>query len=455
MTRTVEQIRRTEAGPRPLPTVPAGPTPPMLFPDVVDTVLSNGLRLLLVPMSAVPMVRVGLQIPFGSADPRRPATAHMLSRTLFGSTSRRSRSDITTELNLGGGSLLAAANPQALSVSGWALSSGFDVLLDVLADVLTGAAYDTGEVTSEAQQSAQNLAFRRDAPGNVLREALLRRCYGDHPAGRVLPHADDVVTVTRDELLHLHATAVLPRGAALTVVGDVDVDRAVAHIDEAMAGWASEHSAGELEAVPEVTGGDLQVVHSPGATHSNFRLAAQGLPLTDPRYPALRLANDVFAGSYSSRLSEILRQVNGYTYSVDSTLVATSGGSSTITLATDTATDATDAVLREIHRELDRLTADPPSQIELDRARRHTIGSLQVSMASQSGMTDRMVELSTCGLDMGWLTAFVAGLDAVTTEEVAVMAQEFFARTNFTGVIRGDAEILSATLPQLGGVALP
>jgi predicted Zn-dependent peptidase len=48
-----------------------------------------------------------------------------------------------------------------------------------------------------------------------------------------------------------------------------------------------------------------------------------------------------------------------------------------------------------------------------------------------------------------------ARLEAVTADEVAAVAREFFAPVAFTGVIVGDAEVVGPGLRALGGVDLP
>jgi predicted Zn-dependent peptidase len=46
-------------------------------------------------------------------------------------------------------------------------------------------------------------------------------------------------------------------------------------------------------------------------------------------------------------------------------------------------------------------------------------------------------------------------LEAVTPEQVAAAAEEFFTPTAFTGVIVGDAASVGAGLRALGGIELP
>jgi predicted Zn-dependent peptidase len=452
MTRTAEEIGRTEVGPRPVP--PLGEQRVGADLSTVDTVLPNGLRVIAVHQPAVPMVELRLRIPFAGPDPLHAARAEVLSATVLTGTERRNRVAVDTDLALVGADLDAAVDPERLSISGNGLASGFDTLLDVMADALTGASYPDGEVTRERDRLVERITLARSQPGTIAREALQRHRYGDHPYTREMPEAPDVATVTADEVRALHAGSVLPRGSVLIVVGDVDLDRAVSRIVSTTAGWTSDAGAVSLPDLPAVSGGDLLLVNRPGAVQSQLRMSAQAITRTDPRYPALQLANLAFGGFFSSRLVENIREAKGYTYHARSALEF-AGNGATLLIDTDTASAVTAAALLEIRYELGRLGLVPPKESEVDTVRRYAIGSLLLATSSQSGLASQLAALAVLGLGADWLIAHPERLAAVTAEQIAEAALEFFAPANFTGVIVGDATTLGGPLRALGGVVMP
>jgi zinc protease len=450
VSRTAEEIGRTGLGPRPLP--PLGDQRVAADLSSVDTVLPNGLRVVAVHVPTVPMVELRLRIPFAGTDPMHAARAEVLAATLLTGTQRRDRIAVDTELALVGSDLDAAVDPERLSISGNAVSSGFETVLDVLTDALTGAAHREDEVNRERDRLVERITVARSQPGTIAREALQRHRYGDHPFTREMPQAPDVATVTADQVRQLHRASVLPRGSVLVVVGDIDLDRAVAQVESATSGWSADTAAVELPALPDVTGGDLLLVNRPGAVQSQVRMSAQAVPRTDERYPALQLANLAFGGFFSSRLVENIREDKGYTYHARSSLEFTPSGA-TLLLDTDTASAVTAAALHEIRYELGRLGLDPPSETEVDTVRQYAIGSLLISTSSQSGLASQLAALTTLGLGVDWLTTHPVRLAEVTADQVAEAALEFFAPANYTGVIVGDAEQLGA-LRGLGGVRM-
>ncbi|MGH3721348.1 MAG: M16 family metallopeptidase [Pseudonocardiaceae bacterium] len=450
--RSAEQIGRTELGPRPLP--PLGPPRAPSAPSVVDTVLTGGLRVIAVRRPAVPMVELRLEIPFGGTDHTHPARAELLAMTLLRGTPRRDRFAVDRALAAVGGDLSAGVDPEYLSVSGSALASGLDVVLDVLGDALTSASYATAEVDRARDRLVERLSVSRSTPRVIAREALQRRRYGNHPFAREWPEADDVAAVPSAALRDLHRRSVVPGGAVLVLVGDIEPAGAVDAVASALAGWRSDHPATELATLPELTGADLQLVHREGAVQSQLRLSAQAVPRDDERYPALQVANLVFGGYFSSRWVENIREDKGYTYSAHCGFEFTGHGATLVATA-DTASEVTAVALLETRYELGRIAVVAPDDSEVDNARQYAIGSLTIATASQRGLAGRIATLATVGLDLDWLLAHSARLHAVTTGQVAEAAAEFFAPTRFTGVLVGDAKRLTDPLTALGGVELP
>jgi predicted Zn-dependent peptidase len=446
--RTAAEIGRTERGPRQLPDL--GTQRAATGLTSVDTVLDNGLRVVAVHQATVPMVEVRLRIPFAGEQVKHAAIAEVLAATILTGTERRDRVAMDTDIALVGGELGAGVDPERLSIGGNALASGFDTLLDVLADALTGAAYRDEEVAGERARLVERIAVARSQPSVIAREALQKHRYGDHPFTRETPEAADVETVTVDEVRAMHAAAVLPRGSVLVLVGDVEPAAAIDKIATALSGWASDAAAAELPELPAVDGGDVLFVPRPGAVQSQLRLSAQAIRRTDPRYPALQLANLVYGGFFSSRLVENIREDKGYTYHARSSLEFTVGGA-TLLVDADTASDVTAPALLEMRYELGRLGVVPPTAEEVETVRQYAIGSLLIATASQTGLASQLGALCPLGLGAEWLVEHPTRLAAVTQEAVAEAALEFFAPTRFTGVVVGDAAQLPA-LRSLGGV---
>lgn len=450
--RSAEQIGRTATGPRALP--PLGPTRAVPLPDVEEHTLPGGLRVLAARRPGVPMMEIRLRVPFAGDSADHPAVAELLSATLLTGTAARDRVEIDDELAAVGADLGVSVDPERLLIGGSGLAAGLPDVLAVLADVLTGATHPDHEVARERERLAERISVARAQPRTIAREALQRRRFGTHPITREMPTEAAIAAVTAEGVRALQTASLVPRGAILTLVGDLDVDQAIAQVERRLAGWTSDRPARELAPPPPITPGDLELVHRPGSVQSQLRLTAAALRRDDPGYAALQLANLVFGGYFSSRWMENIREDKGYTYGAHSGIETIPGGA-VLGVETDVASDVTAPALLETRYELGRLTAVPPTRAEVDAARSYAVGSLLISLDNQGGLASTLAMLASVGLDVGWLRSHPARLEAVTVDEVAEAALRFFAPAAFTGVVVGDAAVIGAGVRALGGISGP
>jgi zinc protease len=458
--RTAEEIGRTALGPRPLP--PLGSTREVPLPDVLDVTLPSGLRILAAHRPGVPMAEVRLRVPFApdstetddAAVSRHLAAAELLSATLLTGTATRDRVAIDDELAGVGADLGVSVDPERLQVVGSGLASGLSTVLEVVADVLTAATHPDAEVLRERTRLIERITVARAQPRTIAREALQRKRFGSHPLAHEVPTGPDVAAVEPGDVRALHRAGLVPGGAILTLVGDLDPDDAVALVERHLGGWTAGHPARELSAPPVPPRSNLELVHRAGSVQSQLRLSAPALRRLDDRYAALQLANLVFGGYFSSRWMENIREDKGYTYGAHSGTEFVPGGA-VLSVETDVASDVTAAALLETRYELGRMTTSPPTAEEVDAARRYAVGSLLISLDSQGGYASTVSMLAADGVPVQWLRDHPARLEAVSVEEVAGVAQEFFAPSAFTGVIVGDADVVGPGLRALGQVDLP
>ncbi len=458
--RSAAEIGRTTAGPRPLP--PLGATREVPLPELLDVTLPTGLRVLAAHRPGVPMAEIRLRVPFGpdptetddAAISRHLAAAELLTATLLTGTAGRDRVAIDDELAGVGADLGVSVDPERLQVGGSGLASGLATVLEVLADVLTAATHPDAEVQRERTRLVERISVARAQPRTIAREALQRKRFGNHPIARELPTGPDVAAVEPDDVRALHRAGLVPGGAILTVVGDVDPADAVAAVERHLGGWTAPHPARELSPPPVPAPSNLELVHRAGSVQSQLRLSAPALRRLDDRYAALQLANLVFGGYFSSRWMENVREDKGYTYGAHSGTEFVPGGA-VLSVETDVASDVTAAALLETRYELGRMTAVPPTAEEVEAARRYAVGSLLISLDSQGGYASTVATLAADGVPVQWLRDHPARLEAVTVDEVAAAAREFFAPSAFTGVIVGDADVVGPGLRALGGVDLP
>lgn len=443
------------------PTLDLGLVPPLGEPrpqpelPVAETVLPNGLRVVVVPRPGVPLVELRLRVPFAASTPRGAGqhtarTAVLAGAVLLG-TSAHDQTEIAELLQTQGAELSVSADPDRLLFSTTVLAGGLAPVLGVLSELLTDATYPADRVAAERARVAERISIARSQPGVLARTALAARRYGGHPYAVQLPSPELVGLVRGPALRRLHRERVVPAGSTLVLVGDLDPTAATEAAGAALGAWTAQGTAVAAPPVPVAEPGALQVVDRPGAVQSNVRLGGPAPGRTDPDLAAVRLANMVFGGYFSSRLVENIRERRGYSYSPRSAVDHLAAGSSFLVEA-DVATEVTGPALLEIGYELGRMALLPVTEAELDGARRYVLGSMALSTATHAGLASTLSALVGSGLSPDWLAEHQRALAAVTLAEVQEAARRYLAPAGLTAVVVGDAERIGEPLRALGPV---
>jgi zinc protease len=431
---------------RPLPAL--GPNKPLKLPKTVERTLPNGLTVLAIRRSSVPLVEVRLRIPFATAPLAR---ATMLSQTLLSGTADLSTVDIAAELQKVGGALSVGADPDRLLISGNGHVGGLGRLLDILFQVLSDARYPTDEVTTERARLADRIRVAQSQPAHLARAALLRRMYGRHPYAVQTPTPEQVLAVSAPALRALHAARVHPAGATIVIVGDLTPEKAIDAAERALSTWDGDGAKVDLPAVPPLKPGPLALFDRPGSVQSSLRMALPAVPRTHPDNAVLQLANLVFGGYFSSRWVENIREDKGYTYGPHSMIEHSLAGSALI-VAAEVATEVTAPALLETLYELGRLASLPPGQDELEQARQYALGTLQLGMSTQAGLAGHASTYAGFGLRLDYLAEHAAKLAKATRDDVAAAAARYLRPADAVTVVLGDADRVESSLAALTSV---
>jgi predicted Zn-dependent peptidase len=421
------------------------PDAKLKLPRQAERTLPGGLTVIAIRRTAVPLVELRLRVPFSKAPLPR---ATLLSQALFTGTGTMSSVDIAAELQAVGGGLSAGLDPDRLLVTGNALASGLDRMLEILAAVLTDPTYPNAEVATERDRLVDYINVALTQPAHIARTALLKRMYGKHPYANQTPEPEQVRAVRPAQLRGLHADRVRPDGAVLVLVGDINPEKAIDAAEKALGSWTGPGRDESVPDTPPLEPGPLLLVDRPGAVQSSLRMALPALPRTDPQYAALQLANMVFGGYFSSRWVENMREDKGYTYGPHTSIEHYLAGSALLVSA-EVATEVTGPSLLETLYELGRIASLPPGEDELEQARRYALGTLRLGMSTQAGLAGLASIYSSFGLRLEHLREHSAALATATREEVAEVAARFLTPTQAVTVVLGDAEKVAAPLAAL------
>ncbi len=391
------------------------------------TTLSNGVRVLTAAMPHAQSVSCFLFYAAGSRYETKETNgiAHFAEHMFFKGTERRPQSrDITSEIDAIGGEFNAFTGKEYTGYYVKCAAEQRDVALDVLVDMLRNSKFDPEEIDREKGVIVEEMNMYFDTPRDFIGGVYDELLYGDQPLGwDIIGTKDTVRSATRDTFLDYLEPLVqagahggrprrpdrrrpprAARGAARRRPGGRDA------------------RAGDGVRIPS-NGGPQVRVHTKQSDQAHLILGARSYALGHPDRYALQLLATVLGGGMSSRLFTEVRERRGLAYYVFGTNNSyTDAGSLYAQAGVDI--NRIDDAVETIVAELRKIAEEPVPADELEKARNSAKGRFVLQLESPHGTILfglRREVLEGEAIDPADV---LAGLDAVTAEDVQRVAQD-------------------------------
>lgn len=442
------EIFRSQA-PAPLP------PRPISIPTPRETTLRNGLSIVVVEDTRLPLVSYRLAFPVGGAfdPPGLPGLTDLLAGLLPEGTKSRSSKEIAEEVARMGASLSAGATSDYTLVGASALSQFNDSILGLMAEVILEPSFPENEVELAKQNTKESLRQQRAQPSFLASEMVSRVMFGDHPYSIVAPTPESIDRCTRDDFVNFHRSRLVPNNAFFIVAGDVRYDEVVSRIESLFSTWESgEKVEANFPAPPVRTKRTAYLVDRPGSAQSNIVIANSGITRTSPDYFPMMLMHTVLGATASSRLFMNLREDKGYTYGAYTNLDArrTAG---TFRATAEVRTPVTGDSLKEFFYELERIGNEPVSDKEIADAKSYLTGVFPIRLETQEGLADQLVQIKMLNLPNDYLQTYRERIQAVTVKDIQHVAEKYVKPDEAALIVVGDgARVMEQMKPYSGDI---
>jgi zinc protease len=433
------------------------PPRPITIPAAHETVLPNGLTVVVVEDRRLPLVSYRLAFRVGSAfdPPQLPGLTDLLAGLLPEGTESRTSRELADEVARMGASLSAGANSDYTIVAASALATFNEQILDLIAEIVLQPSFPENEVELAKQNTKESLRQQRAQPSFLASEMVSRVMFGEHPYSLVAPTPESIDRSSRDEFVRFHREKFVPNSAVFIVVGDVKHEQIVKRAESLFSTW--ERGADlvtDFPTPPVRTKRTAYLVDRRGSAQSNIVIANSGILRTSPDYFPLLLMHTVLGANASSRLFMNLREEKGYTYGAYTNLDArrTAG---TFRATAEVRTPVTGDSLKEFFYELNRIRTDLVSEKEINDAKSYLTGVFPIRLETQEGLTDQLVQIKMLNLPDNYLEQYRDRVQAVTVTEIQRVAMKYVKPDEAAVIIVGDgAQVVDQIKPYVGDIEI-
>ncbi len=434
---------------------PIGPPVQATLPIPQERTLDNGLRVIVVKSTGLPLVSARLTVRTGAAaDPAGKAgLADLTAGLLTQGAGARSASQLASAIEALGATIDAAAGWDGSAAAVNVMSDKLAPAMAILADVVQRPTFAPEELERLRQRSLDGLQVSLKEPGTVARYVAAAAVFGGTPYGHVLGGTPaSLGKIGRDDVVALHRAYYRPDNAVLVLAGNITPEAGFALAQQAFGGWARPRSP--LPAVVPAAAAApprVVVVDLPGAGQAAVTVALPAIPRSDPRYYPGLVANTLLGGGYSSRLNQEIRIKRGLSYGAGSSLDArrfTGPFAASAQTKNESALQVVELILAEVAR----VRAEPASGPELTARKAVLTGGFGRTIGATDGLSAYLSSLALQDVPLAEINRYEASVQAVDADAVERFAGEVLDPARATVVVVGDAKLfadaLKARFPQ-------
>ncbi|MBW8897080.1 MAG: insulinase family protein, partial [Massilia sp.] len=408
---------------------PTGHPEPLNLPPMQKDTLSNGLTVVLAERHGAPVINLSLMLQGGFASDSQalPGLASLTLRMLEEGTQTRSALQISRELEALGASFGTTINLDGAFVNMNVLKPTLAQSLGLYADLVLHPAFPQPDFERVRKTRLAAIQREQTVPRLMALRVLPPLLYGPgHPYSLPLTGTgteEAVSRMTRSSLVDYHAKWFRPNNATLLVVGDTTLAELKPALERAFGAWKpGELPRHDVAQVDQPAGTTIYLIDRPGALQSDIVGAQLAPPRNSPDAVALNLLNDVFGGTFSSRLNMVLREDKHWSYGVGSSLVA-ARGQRILYSDSPVQTDKTADALRELARAYGALgSAHPVTPRELQDAQANETLGLPGSFETVGQLSNAYATILQYGLPEDYYNTYTAQALALTPAALNALA---------------------------------
>ena len=410
---------------------------PSLAADIHEYVLSNGMKVLLVEVPKAPVATVQVWYKVGSRNEvmGRAGLSHMLEHMMFKGTAKYPKGTFSRLVRKNGGIDNAFTSQDFTAYFENLAADRVELALEMEADRMQGLILDHGDFQTERDVVKEERRLRtEDDPQGALVEALFAQAFLSHPYHwPVIGWFADLDAMSLDDLQRHYDTFYSPNNATLIVVGDIKAETllpTIKHLFEPIPKGPTPKQA--LPPEPEQRGERRFLLKREAQVP--FVMMGFRVPnyASDDSY-ALDILESILSRGKSSRLyqSLVYDQKNSLAVGAEYSLMQTDP-SLFYFYALVSPGQKVEAVEESLHREIARLQNEPPTELELQRAKNQVEAAHVFEQDSNFRKAMLLGQAETIGAGWRRVDQFLERIRAVTAKDVQRVAKQYLMEDNRT-----------------------
>lgn len=283
---------------------------------VITKQLDSKIRIVMEEIPYVQSVAIGIWVRTGAVDEDRKYSgiSHFIEHMMFKGTENRSAKKIAGDIDRIGGQINAFTGKEATCYYVKAIYSNYKQAADVLVDMLSASLFAKEEMNKERQVICEEIKMTKDTPDELAHDTITSMIFKGGSLGKsIIGTPSSLNKITRSVMKKYFEEEYTRDNIVISVAGKFDPEDVCAYFSDKLLGLREKKET--KETVNAVYQPSCKVI-TKDIEQSHICLATKGLRLSDDRYYAFAILNNIMGGSMSSRLFQNIREQKSLAYSV-------------------------------------------------------------------------------------------------------------------------------------------
>jgi zinc protease len=417
--------------------------------------LANGLVLFLQEDHELPFINGSILIRGGSRD---EPDAKVGLTSLYGETWRTSGTatisgdKLDDQLEAKAAQIETSGGTASTSMNWSSLKNDFDQVFAETMDLLLHPTFKADKLQLAKSQIETGISRRNDDAAGIANREAIKLAYGAHNPYARRAEYTTIDAVKLEDLKAWHDRTVSPNNMIVSVSGDFDgaaMEAKLRAAFEPLPRGQKLESAKVTFTDPKAT---VNFVQKSDVNQSNVLIVGLGTERSNPDYYALSVMNEIFSGGFGSRVVQNVRTKLGLAYSVSGNFSSSYDHPGVFYVEAATKSATTVAATQALLAEIGRLKTEPPTPAELKNAKDEVLNSFIFHYDSPDKTLEEQVTLAFYGYPSDTLEKYRAGIEKVTSADVARVANKYIDVSKLAVVVVGNDTQITPKLDTLGKV---
>lgn len=352
-------------------------------PEIIP--LANGSSIVWVKDLQQNVVKIDVVMKAGKWYEPSAGIAHFAISMLEKGTKNLSSEKIAEVFDFYGAQIELAAGPDFASLSIYSLTHKLEHILPIVLAMLSEPAFPEDELDQMKDIFVENLRVNLEKNSYLASKLLKRNIFGvAHPYGSSLD-IDQMDSITSEKLHTFSQKQLQP--FEIYVTGALSK----AQMENLITIFSTLGSEKKNDLHRNIDESKLleQKVEKPNSVQTSLRLGMQTIGRSHADYFQLLLLNHLLGGYFGSRLMKNIREEKGLTYGIYSSVTAHLHAC-LFSIGTDVNNEKAWLTIQEIKNEVEKVQQEKVSEQELEVARNHFLGALQLELSNPFSVTEKI-----------------------------------------------------------------